>query len=62
MRLSCRKHWLLLGRGFAFLHGSAADETDIQWLGAAGGIGQNTDPQTFLGACPEYGHYASHKQ
>jgi hypothetical protein len=65
MRWSCTTHWLLLGYGFAFLKGSSAappDETDGPRLNTADGTTQNVDPETFLGACPEYGQYASHKQ
>jgi len=65
MRLPCIKHWLLLGSGSIFLRGSAArpaDETDAARPQAADGIAKIVNPETFLGACPEYEQYASHKQ
>lgn len=56
MRLSCVNKWLLLGLGFAVLQGSAAPPAeDID-------LAQDINPETFVGACPEYAQYASHKQ
>ena len=65
MRLPCMVHWLLVGFGFTILRASAAspvDETEYQRLSSEQSIASDVDPETFLGACPEYAQYASHKQ
>ncbi len=65
MRLPCVNNWLLLGLCLAVLQGSAAppaEDTDLSHSGSADGVSQDIDPDTFLGACPEYAQYASHMQ
>jgi hypothetical protein len=66
MRLASITRWLLLGFGFVFLEGKAAtpsaEESGIPRPEAGGNAGQNINPDTFLGACPDYAQYASHKQ
>lgn len=61
--MRCIKHWLLFGFSFTIDGAAAAkDEGDVPRLKVGDGVGQNTNSETFLGACPEYGQYASHKQ
>lgn len=65
MRLPFITRWLLLGLSFAFLEGKAtptAEESSIPRPEAGGNVGQNINPDTFLGACPEYAQYSSYKQ
>jgi hypothetical protein len=67
MRLPRITRWLLLGLGFVFLEGRATPPAEESGsprpeAGGGGGVGQNINPETFLGACPEYAQYASHKQ
>lgn len=60
--MRCIKHWLLFGFSFTIDGAAAAkDEGDVPRLKVGDGVGQNTNSETFLGACPEYGQYASHK-
>ncbi|KAF7506783.1 hypothetical protein GJ744_011395 [Endocarpon pusillum] len=64
MRLSCVNNWLLLGLGFAILEGSAAppaEDIDLAQPGPTHDAPQDINPETFVGACPEYAQYASHK-
>ncbi len=65
MRVPCINSWLLLCSGFAILRGIAAppaEDTDLLHPGAADGVAEDINPETFLGACPEYAQYASHMQ
>jgi hypothetical protein len=65
MRLQYTKYGLLLGYGLAY-HGTTAappiDGSDSLNSKAGGSAAQEVNPETFLGACPEYGQYASHQQ